>query len=192
LGELLVVRGRLPEAVAALQRASQLDAGSPIVVGSLAMALGLAGRSTDALAAAERAVSYDSTLLVTRVMLGATRLYGRQPAAAIPPLEAAVRIDPFSPAALGMLGYAYAVGGKRVEAERIRARVEALPTGPGTEIAIGRVAMALGDTAQAITRFERAAKAKDPFFATESARSPVFASVLPNHRYQALLRSIGL
>ena len=52
-------------------------------------------------------MSYDSTLLVTRFMLGATRLYARQPAAAIAPLEAAVRIDPIAFSALGLLGYAY-------------------------------------------------------------------------------------
>jgi hypothetical protein len=43
-----------------------------------------------------------------------------------------------------------------------------------------------------VTHFERAAKSRDPFFSTESARSPVFASLLANRRYQALLRSIGL
>jgi eukaryotic-like serine/threonine-protein kinase len=192
LGELMVVRGRIPEAVQALQRASQLDAASPVMVGSLALALGLAGRTTDAVAAAERAVSYDSTLLVTRFMLGTTRLYLRQPAAAVAPLEAAARIDPSSATVLGMLGYAYAAIGDSDRATRMRARVEALGTGPGTEVAIGRIAMGLGDTAQAVTHFERAAKAKDPFFSTESARSPIFTPLLANARYQALLRSIGL
>jgi Flp pilus assembly protein TadD len=192
LGELMVVRGRISEAVQALQRASQLDAASPVMVGSLALALGLAGRTTDAVAAAERAVSYDSTLLVTRFMLGTTRLYLRQPAAAVAPLEAAARIDPSSATVLGMLGYAYAAIGDSDRATRMRARVEALGTGPGTEVAIGRIAMGLGDTAQAVTHFERAAKAKDPFFSTESARSPIFTPLLANARYQALLRSIGL
>ena len=192
LGELLVVRGRVTEAVDALQRASQLDAGSPVVVGSLGLALGLAGRTNEALATAERAVSYDSALLVTQFMLGATQLYAKRPAAAIAPLEAAVRIEPSSPIAMGMLGYAYAVTGDADAARRTSARIESLPAGPGKEIALGRIAMGLRDTAQALSRFERAAKAKDPFFSTESARSPIFASLLPNARYQALLRSVGL
>ena len=59
-----------------------------------AMALALSGRTAEALSTAERAVSYDSTLLVTQFMLGATRLYARQPAAAIAPLEAAVAHRP--------------------------------------------------------------------------------------------------
>ena len=43
-----------------------------------------------------------------------------------------------------------------------------------------------------LARLERAARAKDPFFSTESARSPVFAPLAGNARYQTLLRSIGL
>ena len=192
LGELLVVRGRLPEAVAALQRAAQLDASSPVAGGSLALALGLAGRAPEALTAAQRAVSFDSTLAATQVMLGTTRLYAKQARAAIAPLETALRIDPTSASTMGLLGYAYAAAGDTDQAARMRARVEAMPTGPGTEIAVGRIALALGDTAQAVTRFERAAKAGDPFFATESVRSPIFASLAANRRWQALLRSVGL
>jgi eukaryotic-like serine/threonine-protein kinase len=192
LGELLLVRGRVPESVAALQRASQLAAGSPVVAGSLGEALALAGRTADALATAERAVSYDSSQVITRVMLGATRLYARRPAEAVAPLEQAVQMDPTSPRALGLLGYAYAAAGDVDGAHRSAARVEALPPGPGTDVAVGRIALGLGDTAEAITRLERAAKARDPFFATEFARSPIFAPLLANARYQALLRSIGL
>ena len=192
LGELLTVRGRAPEAVAALQRAAQLDAGSPVIVGSLGVALALAGRTSEALATAERAVSYDSTQLVTRIMLGGTRLYARRPADAVAPLEAAVQMDPSSAIALGLLGYADALLGDGDATHRISARIDALPAGPGKEVAAGRIALGLGDTAQALTHLERAAKAKDPFFSTESARSPIFAPLAGNARYQALLRSIGL
>jgi serine/threonine-protein kinase len=192
LGELLTLRGRAPEAVAALQRAAQLDAGSPVIVGSLGVALALAGRTSEALATAERAVSYDSTQLVTRIMLGGTRLYARRPADAVAPLEAAVQMDPSSAIALGLLGYADALLGDGDATHRISARIDALPAGPGKEVAAGRIALGLGDTAQALTHLERAAKAKDPFFSTESARSPIFAPLAGNARYQALLRSIGL
>jgi eukaryotic-like serine/threonine-protein kinase len=192
LGELLLVRGRAPEAVVALQRAAQLDAGSPVVVGSLGVALALAGRTAEALAAAERAVSYDSTQLVTRIMLGQVRLYARRPADAIAPLEAAAQIDPSSTTALGLLGYAFGMLRDVDAAHRTAARVGALPPGPGRDVAIGRIDLAMGDTAQAVTQLERAAKGKDPFFSTESARSPIFAPLPPNSRYQTLLRSIGL
>jgi serine/threonine-protein kinase len=192
LGELLTVRGRAPEAVAALQRAAQLDAGSPVIVSSLGIALALAGRSGEALATAERAVSYDSTQLVTRIMLGGTRLYARRPADAVAPLEAAVQMEPSSAIALGLLGYTYALLGDGDAAHRISARVEALPAGPGKEVAAGRIALGMGDTAQAVTHLERAAKAKDPFFSSEAARSPIFAPLRANARYETLLRSIGL
>ena len=192
LGELLMVRGRMPEAVAALQRASQLDAGSPEVAGTLGLALALAGRTAEAIATAERAVSYDSAQVIARIMLGGVRLYARSPVEALAPLRTAVQMDPSSATALGLLGYSHAVLGDADAAHRISVRVEALPPGPGKDVALGRIALGLGDTTEAVSRLERAAGAKDPFFATEPARSPIFAPLLANARYQALLRSIGL
>jgi serine/threonine-protein kinase len=192
LGELLLVTGRIAEATESLQRAAQIEPASPVVVGSLAMALSLSGRGAEAVATAERAVSYDSTLFVTRFMLGATRLYAWQPAAAIAPLEAAVRIDPESFTALGMLGFAYATAGDLDAARRTRARVEAMRAGTGAQVALARIALGLGDTAEALTRLERAARARDPFFATEPAASPVFASISRTARYDAILKMVGL
>ncbi len=192
LGELLLVLGRVPEAARALERAAQLDPTSPVINGSLGMALALAGRQGEAVTVSERAVSFDSTLVVTRFMLGATHLYARKFAAAIPPLEAAVRIDPSSRTSLGLLGYAYGAAGDVAAARRTRARLEAMTPGPGSDVAVARVALALGDTAEALTRLERAARARDPFFATEYASSPVFDAIRSSARYQALLRSAGL
>jgi len=192
LGELLIVTGRLPEATRSLERAAQIEPASPVVVGSLAMALALSGRTAEAVATAERAVSYDSTLLVTQFMLGATRIYARQPAAAIAPLEAATRIDPTSFSALGMLGYAYGVTGNAEAAHRTKARVEEMRPGAGADVALARIALGLGDTAEALTRLERAAKARDPFFATESSGSSVFSSIASSNRYAALMRAVGL
>jgi len=192
LGELLMVRGRFPEAVAALRRAAQLEAGSPVVAGSLALALASAGRGNEAVATAQRAVSYDSAMLFPRLALGATQLEAGRRAEAIAPLEAAAQIDPSSSLALGMLGYAYAVTGDRDAALRMSARIESMPAAPGKEVALGRIALGLGDTAQALVRLERAAKAKDPFFSTEPTRSSAFSALAGNAHYQALLRSIGL
>jgi len=192
LGELLIVVGRLPEATRSLERAAQIEPSSPVVVGSLAMALALSGRTAEATSTAERAVSYDSTLLVTQFMLGATRLYARQASAAIAPLEAATRIDPSSFTALGMLGYAYGATGNVDAARRMRARVGEMRGGPGSDVALARIALGLGDTAEALTRLERAAKERDPFFSTESAGSTVFAGIARSERYVALMKSVGL
>ncbi len=192
LGDLLLVRGRTPEALAVLQRAAQIETGSPVIAGSLALALVTAGRGPEAVATAERAVSYDSTMLFPRLALGATRLRVGPPADAIPPLETAAQIDPSSPVALGMLGYAYAATGDVDAAHRMSARIQALPAVPGKDIALGRVALGLGDTAQALALLERAVKERDPFFSTEATRASVFSSLAGNARYQTLLRSIGL
>jgi serine/threonine-protein kinase len=192
LGELYLVTGKIPEATQALERAAQLDPASPVIVGSLGMSLALAGRTKDAISTSERAVSFDSTLVVTRFMLGATQLYLRNPAAAVKPLEMAVEIDPMSRIALGMLGYAYAAAGDVNSARRTKARVESLPNGPGTDVAIARIALATGDTTEAMSRLEQAMRARDPFFATESVTSPIFDALKASPRYAALLRAIGI
>jgi serine/threonine-protein kinase len=192
LGELMLVRGRTREGVAWLARAASLEPSSPLIVGSLAMGLALAGRGAEAAAAGERAVSYDSTLLVPRVMLGMTRLYMRQPTLAIQALTEAVRIDPDSRTALGALGYAYGAAGDVVSAQRTAARLSAMPGGPGKEVALARVALGMRDTAQALDRLERAARARDPLFATESIFSPVFDGVRASPRFGAMLRTVGL
>jgi Tfp pilus assembly protein PilF len=125
-------------------------------------------------------------------MQGATLLYARQPKAAIAPLEEAVRIDPTSRTALGLLGHAFAASGDMPAARRIQARLESMPRGPGSDVAMARIAMAMGDTATALTRMERAVRMRDPFFATEAATSPIFDAVRGSARYTALLRSVGL
>jgi eukaryotic-like serine/threonine-protein kinase len=192
LGEMLLVTGRIGEATRALERAAQLDPSSPIIAGSLGLSLGVGGRGNEALATAERAVSYDSSLVVTRFMLGATHLYLRQPAAAIAPLEAAIRIDPTSRTAIGLLGYAYAMSGDTTAARRMRARIESMPVGPGSDVAIARIAIGMRDTTEALNRLERAARTRDPFFATESATSPIFDAIHGSARYLALLRTVGV
>ena len=67
-----------------------------------------------------------------------------------------------------------------------------MPAVPGTDVALARIALSLGDTNEALQRLERAARARDPFFATESATSPVFDALRTSPRYAALLRSVGL
>ncbi|MEP6731970.1 MAG: protein kinase [bacterium] len=192
LGEMLLVTGRIPESTRALERAVQLDPSSPVIAGELGLTLAMAGRVNEAVSAAERAVSYDSTLTVTRVLLGMTHLYLRRPALAIAPLETAISIDPSSRMALGLLGYAYAMSGDTSAARRMRARIESMPAGPGSDVAIARIALALKDTSEALTRLEHAASIRDPFFATESATSPIFDPIRGSPRYTALLRTVGV
>lgn len=74
----------------------------------------------------------------------------------------------------------------------MRARVESMPAGPGTDIAIARIALGLGNTSEALDRLECAVRQHDPFFATESATSPIFDAVRTNPRYLSMLREVGI
>ena len=82
--------------------------------------------------------------------------------------------------------------GDAMAAQRTKARIESIPARPGTDVALARIALALGDTNGALERLERAARTRDPFFSTESATSPVFDALRSSPRYATLLRSVGL
>ena len=192
LGELLLVTGRIPDAVRELDRATQLEPGSPVIVGSYAMALALAGRGNEATVAANRAISFDSASIAPRFMAGATQIYLRQPARALAALEDATQIDPESRIALGLLGYTYAVTGDTAGARRLRGRIEAMSPAPGTDVAVARIAIGLRDTATALSHLERAASSHDPFFSSEPTASPVFDAVRGSARFAAMMRRVGL
>ena len=123
-GELLLILGRTPEARTQLARAAQLD---PLHRSrSVRTRSGSPSRDsrTRAIAAAKRAVELDSTLVVTRFMLGAVYLQANRLPEAVRELETATRLDSGSTQAFGLLGYAYAKSGKTRQASDIAKSLE--------------------------------------------------------------------
>jgi hypothetical protein len=91
-----------------------------------------------------------------------------------------------------VLGFAYGASGDSIGARRIKARIEAMPDAPGTDVALARIDLVLGDSSDALSRLEHAAREQDPFFATEPSMTPIFDALRRNARFLALLRSVGL
>lgn len=192
LGENLLVRGRVDEAVAALGRASALDSLSAVIAGSHAVALGVAGDGAAAVRAGERAVALDPGLGAARYFLAAVHLYRGQPAAALAQLEPAFP-DGRGPAiARGLLGYAYAVAGRPADARALLTRFDRAHPAPGDAAAIARIHLGLGELDSTLAWLDRAAVARDPFFASESMASPLFDPLRGEPRFAALLRRLGL
>jgi serine/threonine-protein kinase len=192
-GELLLLNGRVDEARTQLKRAVDLDPLSPITLGSYALALGVARQFDAAVAAGRKGVELDSTLLVTRFMLGGVFLEAGRIPDGLVELEAAAQLDPSSVYTLGLLGYGYAKSGATSRAREVLAALEArIGRGGGAAAAAARVHLGLGDLAGALSLLERAAADHDPFFASESLSEPFFDPLRADPRFAAIVRRVGL
>jgi Predicted integral membrane protein len=190
-GEHLLVIGNPREAVRELTTATRLDPASPIMAGSLAVALVHAGRSKDAVTQAQNAVAMDPSFATTHFMYGAVLLYSGSAKEALIPLGEALELAPDSRTALGLLGYAYAASGDVKQAQQTLRRLEQSPPGAGGDPAIARIKVALGDVPGGFTALEKAAKEHDPFFVSEPLATPPFEKIQADPRFVALSRSIG-
>jgi len=190
-GEQLMVRNRASEAVVHLKLAAELEPVSPVIASSYAMALAMAHRDPEAVAQGRRAVEIDSTLFLPRMVLGFVHLLAKRPPDAIRELEMAVGLGKGLPHAQGLLGYAYAVGGQRQNAEAIAQQLAAREE-LDAQTAVAIVQMGLGDTASALTSMETAARAHAPFFTAQPLGVSLYDPVRASPRFQVILRTLGL
>jgi Flp pilus assembly protein TadD len=191
-GEHLLVIGKPAPAVRELATAARLDPSSPIIAGSLAIALMHAGRRNDAVKQAQNAVAMDPSFATTHFMYGAVLLYAGMARDAVIPLGEALQLAPDSRTVLGLLGYAQAASGDTQLAKRTLLRIEQSPPALGKEPAIARVKLALGDVDGGLSALAKAAEQHDPFFVSEPLNSPPFGALRGDSRFAAISRAVGL
>jgi serine/threonine protein kinase/TolB-like protein/Tfp pilus assembly protein PilF len=193
LGEMLLLNGRTADGMSRLKRATELDPLSPISFGSYALALAV-GRNPDAaIAAGRRAVELDSTLLVTRFMLGGVYLQANRLPEAIRELEAASRLDSTSTQTLGLLAFAYAKSGNTKRAGDLAKSLEAsVGRLSGASAAAARAYIGLGDNGRALTLLERAVNDHDSFFSSESLAERFFDPLRADPRFAGIVAKAGL
>jgi Flp pilus assembly protein TadD len=189
---MLLLNGRVDEALAQLHRATELDALSPVAFGSYGLALGIAKRDAQAQAAVRHALDLDSTLLVARMMSGTVQLYANRVAEAIKQLETARQLDSSNAFTLGVLGYAYGKAGRSLQARDVARRLESMKNQNSASGAAARVYLGLGDTARALTMIERAAAQHDMSFSTEVLAEPFFDPIRHSPRFAAVVARVGL
>ncbi len=189
-GEHLLVLGNSQSAVRELTIAARLDPSSAIIAGSLAVALVHAGRADEAIKQAQTAVAMDPSFATTHFMYGAVLLYAGKPREALIPLGEALQLAPDSRTVLGLLGYAQALSGDTQLAERTLKRIEQSPPVFGTDPAIARIRIAMGDADGGINALQKAAAKHDPFFVSEPLTSPPFVSLKSDPRFAAISRTV--
>lgn len=190
-GEQLMIRYRLKDAVEHLKRAAELDPVSPVIGSSYSMALAFSKRDAEAIAQARRAVELDSALFLPRLVLGLGHLIAKRMPDAIRELEPALALSGGSPYVHGILGYAYAAGGQRQNADVLAQQLAARDT-PDAYGALAMVQLGLGDTARALTSLEAAARGRAPIFTVQPLGAPMFESIRRSPRFQSVLRTLGL
>jgi len=188
----LAVLGRVPEALAEVRSARELEPLSPIVNADLGLILLFAGELEEAIDQFGRTRELDSNSVAAHQGLGiAYSLAGRHEEA-IDVLQRALVLSQNSPVILGHLGAAHARQGDSTSAERILADLEALSERayvPATSFAV--IHVALGRRSTALDWLERAYEERD-FALPRLAVAPWFAPVADDARARRLLDRIGL
>ena len=192
LGENQLLNGDLAEAEGSLAKAVQLDSTLSVTKAVHGLVLALLKRPADADRELSAALARTPSVAALHVMRGAAMLYTNRVNEAIASLEVARVIDPTSTLVLGTLGYAYGRAGNREMATRIEQQLTSAQSKVGLPGALGKIKLGLGDTAAALDLFERALRERDPFFASEPLRTPIYVPLHRSERFARVVQAAGL
>lgn len=187
--------GRLPEAIASLEQAVELDPLSPPIIADLGLAHALAENYDAAAMYCRRALALDPQFHRPYWFLGlASAWRGDGPAAAEYLAQGLQRCPgaAFRARLLGALGFTYGRLGDRGRAEGVRRDLEALGERsyvPAFELA--QLEMGLGNHAGALACLEHAVVHRDTYAIFIKSWSS-FAPLRQHPRFQALLPRVGL
>jgi TolB-like protein/DNA-binding SARP family transcriptional activator len=193
LGNLLTAMGRFDEAEAEMRIAQQLDPLSLIANAALGWVYLHAGRFDEAVAQCQRTIGLDPDFQVAHMWMALAETQRGRHSEALRAAHESVRLTSGSALPLTVLAYVQARAGARDSAETILAQLldrerRGVYT-PSYELAI--VHLALGDTAAALIRLERAFD--------ERSHSMAFLRVDPQldglkhePRFRVLVRKVGL
>ncbi len=191
-GNYLNMMGRFEEAQAQIRQARDLDPLSLIINCNLAWAYHFARNDDLALEELRKTKDMDPNFYWTHLALGRVYVQKKMYADAISSLERATELSGGNTMVLSELGHAYAVAGKRGDAQRILAKLQqASRQRYVSAYDVGLIYVGLGQTEEAMRWLEKAYR--------EHCRSLQFSGVEPRLdplrnqvRFQELLKQLGL
>ena len=189
-GRLLAALGRFDEAIAAQERAHELD---PLAHRMDRITTMLrAGRYSEAISKAEDAVEFDPGYDRARSTLGWTYFLNGRQAEGLSELERAVALSPGNTLWLGQLGQGYAMAGDQLRARAILRELEQhARTKFVSPYHFAYVYTGLGESDKAMDCLERAVATRTgPAYAIKS--SFLLTSLYDHPRFRALLREMKL
>ena len=185
-GRHLNLRGRHKEALEQFRLAQAADPASTAVLSNLAYSYYLDGQLDSALAESARALESDSTNGRTIATYSVVRLKIGQTAGL---RDLVIGNGDLRLIAFYLVG---ALGDTATVMSQLR-KFEAQKSGSAFVATTRAFAMlGVGDTAQALRALEQAVEFREPWPTVNAPTDPVFSSLWPTARFQALMRRIGL
>jgi TolB-like protein/tRNA A-37 threonylcarbamoyl transferase component Bud32/Tfp pilus assembly protein PilF len=192
LGENLLLNGDIAGAEQALAKAVRLDSTLSVTKAVHGVTLALLKRNAESDQLLTSALARTPSVSALHVIRATALIYTNRLNEAVSALEVARILDPNSPLVLGTLGYAYGRSGNRQMAEQMERQVSRDTTRAGVIGAIGKIKLGMGDTTAALDYFERALRLRDPFYASEPLRSPIYAPLHRSARFARIVEAAGL
>jgi TolB-like protein/Flp pilus assembly protein TadD len=191
-GDWLAAQGRVDESVSYYERAARLDPLSATIAFSRGWLYLAQRKFADAIAQLEESIELDSSLVDAYTLLGRTRLYQGLHEEAIAGLEDAVVRSGRRSRELSFLGYAYAVTGRRADAEQILDQLaQRGRTAYVSPLDAAFVYIGLGDNDRAFAALDKARQEGDPWL-TENGFDPSFDPLRSDARWIRLRKEMGL
>jgi TolB-like protein/DNA-binding winged helix-turn-helix (wHTH) protein/Tfp pilus assembly protein PilF len=188
----LVARGWTDEALAEISRAQELDPLSLSISSNRGFILKDARRYEEAIEQLRRVIAIDPNHYQTLWVLALTYLANHQLDEAITASEKAVAVSGRAPAALGVLGLAYGIGGRKREANQILTELLQLQKQRYvTPMAPAYIYIGLGNKDQAFAWLEKGYQDRSNNIAFFKV-NPNLDSLRSDPRFADLLRRTGL
>ena len=188
----LTLAGRSEDAVRVARQALARNPVSAFLSHYLSVQLALGGRLDEALAECRRTAELDPTFAVAYEVMAATLAAKGEYREALAHAEKAQALNPFNDYSAALVGFLRAQVGDREEARRALERLEAKSRQRYTPaISIALVHTGLGDRDRAFEWLEKAYEERSNRLAY-LGREPVWESLHPDPRFDALVTRIGL
>ena len=188
----LMCRGRADEAIAASNRARELDPFSLSISAQRGFLLENARRYEEAIAQLRNVIEMDPNHYQAYWILGHTYAANKQFDEAIAASEKAVELSGRTPGALGILGLAYGLADRKAEAKKVLDELLKLNrTRYVTPAAFVNVYIGLGDKDKAFEWLEKAFQERSNYVAYLKV-FPIADPLRSDSRFADLLRRVGL